>query len=253
MMTLGRVVLALAAIATGVVDIIWKGFEPAHQPIQAFGDNLPGQQIFAYVIAVSLIVGGGAILRPQWIKFGAIVLAVVYAIFAIFWLPRLYTAPHALGWRIDVVISILAGICQQLIVVAAALLLFGRQRGVTAAQWIFGVSSIVFGLAHLLSISASTGLVPKWLPPNQSFWVALTGAAFVLAGIAILTKIRDVPAARLLALMLFIFSLLALLPVLFAYPHSQIAWGSNAYNLAAVASVVIFAASIAGELRGYVD
>jgi len=39
-----------------------------------------------------------------------------------------------------------------------------------------------------------------------NFWAILTGTAFALAGIAILSGILDVLAARLLALMLLVFS-----------------------------------------------
>jgi hypothetical protein len=63
----------------------------------------------------------------------------------------------------------------------------------------------------------------------------------VLAGLAILSGILDALAARLLALMLLIFSALVLAPMVFAYPHNHIAWGGNAYNLAAVGAAWILA------------
>ena len=57
------------------------------------------------------------------------------------------------------------------------------------------------------------------------FWAWLTGIA----------------AARLLALMLLLFSVLVLVPPLFAGSRDQVLWGSNAYNLAAVEAAWIFA------------
>jgi hypothetical protein len=36
-MKIGVVVLGLASIAAGILDLIWGEFESAHQPIQAFG------------------------------------------------------------------------------------------------------------------------------------------------------------------------------------------------------------------------
>lgn len=252
-MNVGVYVYGLAAIAAGVIDIVWGGFEAAHQPIQAFGDDVPGRQILAYVLGAVLVAGGAAVLSRRTARAGSVVLAVVYGIFTIFWLPRLYTAPHFLGFHAGVVSSVLGGVCQQLILLAAAELVYAcaaqraplLQRAVVVARWVFGLSSVDFGLAHLTGISTSAPLVPKWLPPGQEFWVVLTGIAFVLAGIAIVTEILDVAAARLLALMLLAFSALALAPGVVAYPHNQIAWGSNAYNVAAVASVWIFASCIA--------
>jgi uncharacterized membrane protein YphA (DoxX/SURF4 family) len=248
-------VLGLAAIATGIFDIVWRGFESAHQPIQAFGDNVPGRQIFAYVIAALLVAGGAAILRRQTARPGSVALAIVYAIFAIFWLPRFFTAPRVVGYSAGLFIGILGGVCEDLIVVAAALLIYAYaspaagskfERVTGLARWVFGLSAIDFGLAQLTGIAATAAMVPKWIPAGQDFWAILTGIAFILAGIAILTRLLDVLAARLLALMLLVFSALALAPIIVAYPHSQIAWGSNAYNLVAAASVWIFACTIAG-------
>ena len=92
-------------------------------------------------------------------------------------------------------------------------------------------------------------MVPKWMPLGGDFWAILTGIAFVLAGIAILSGILDVLAARLLALMLLVFSVLVLAPGPLAHPHNHVAWGSNAYNLAAVGAAWIFAESIAIRRR----
>ena len=110
-------------------------------------------------------------------------------------------------------------------------------------RWIFGLSSIDFGLQHLTAITAvaNTVFVPAWMPFGQAFWVVLTGTAFVLAGIAIVSRMYDVVAARLLALMFFAFSALTLIPNLVASPHDQTHWGGNAYNIIAVASAWILA------------
>ena len=65
-----------------------------------------------------------------------------------------------------------------------------------------------------------------------------------------LSRILDVLAARLLALMLFVFSVLVLAPAPLARPQDHVAWGSNAYNLAAVGAAAMFAESIAIRRRG---
>ena len=44
---LGIYVYGLSSAAVGIMDFIWGGFDPAHQPIQAFGDHIPGSQILA--------------------------------------------------------------------------------------------------------------------------------------------------------------------------------------------------------------
>ena len=83
------------------------------------------------------------------------------------------------------------------------------------------------------------------MPLGGEFWTIVTGICFVLAGLAILSGIQDVLAARLLALMFLVFNVVALPPFIFAYPKDHTAWGGNAYNLAAVAAAWIVADSIA--------
>ena len=250
---LGIYVCGIATIVAGIFDLLWGDFDSSHQPIQAFGDHIPGLRFLAYITAVWMIVGGAAVLWRRTARAGAAALTVIYFIFAIFWLPRFYTAPHVLGFRIRVYIGVLGGFGTQLIVVAAAALVYaslatdGSSWPHTSriARWIFGLCSIDFGLGHLTYIAEDTVYVPKWMPLGQEFWVVFTGIAFVLAGLAILFGILDVLAARLLALMFFVFNLVALPQFILANPKHHAAWGGSAYNLAAVAAAWILADAMA--------
>jgi uncharacterized membrane protein len=253
---LGIVVYALATIATGAINIAWGAFAAGYEPIQAFGDNIPGRQIMAYVAGVCLVIAGAAILWKRTARAGAIALGILYGIFTIFWLPRLYIAPHFLGHYPAVYIGVLDGVGQQIVLLAAAAIVYAvyspenprlQARTTAITRWMVGLSALDFGLAHLTGIPAVAPLVPKWLPPGQTFWAVLTGIAFALAGIAILVRVLDVLAARLLALMLLIFSVLVLAPQIPAFPHSKDAWDANAFNIAAVAAVWIFAEWLAAR------
>jgi hypothetical protein len=99
----------------------------------------------------------------------------------------------------------------------------------------------------LTDVHDLTGYVPKWMPLGPAFWTIVTGICFVLAGFAILSGILDVLAARLLALMLLVFSVVTLVPKIFAFPHRHDVWGGNAYELAAVAAAWILAESLASH------
>ena len=229
--------VGLASVAAGILDLIWGEFEHSHQPIQAWGDHIPGETLLAYLTAIGLIAGGTAILRRRTERSGAVTLGVIYAIFAAFWLPRLVTAPAILGHHPNVYIGVSAGLFSQLIVAAS---LVGTM---SLTRWTFGLGSTLFGLAHLTDVRNNAFMVPTWMPLGADFWVALTGVAFVLAGVAILTQIQSVLASRLLALMFLVFSVIALAPLPIAHPHDHVAWGANAYNLAAVGATWIFASS----------
>jgi uncharacterized membrane protein YphA (DoxX/SURF4 family) len=257
-MRAGVYVYAAGSIVAGILDLIWGDFENAHQPIQAFGDHIPGREILAYIAAIWLAAGGAAMLWRRTARAGAGALAVIYFIFAVFWLPRFYTAPHFFGFQIPVLIGLLVGVAQQLILIGAAGIVYASfaprnsawlSRAPLAVRSTFGLSSIAFGLAHFTSIRFVSAMVPKWMPLAGGFWAILSGIAFILAGIAILSGILDVLAARLLALMLLVFSVLVLAPGALARSHNHVAWGSNGYNLAAVGAVWIFAESIAARRR----
>jgi uncharacterized membrane protein YphA (DoxX/SURF4 family) len=246
-MRVGVYVYGIASIAAGILDFVWGEFESAHQPIQAWGDHIPGVTIAAYIAAVWLIAGGSAMLWRQSARFGAAALAILYGIFTVFPLPRLYTAPHVFGYRPAVYIGVFVGIGQQLILVVAAAVLYASlsirdslsPRAALIARRIFGLCTVDFGLAHFIAVPIVAPMVPRWLPLGGPVWTVLTGIAFVLAGLAIVSGVLDALAAWLLGLMLLVFSLLVLTPPIFASPHNHVAWGANAYNLTAVGAAWI--------------
>jgi hypothetical protein len=54
-MRVGLTVYGLASAAAGIMDLVWSDFDQAHQPIQAFGDHIPGREISTkFVIALQI-------------------------------------------------------------------------------------------------------------------------------------------------------------------------------------------------------
>jgi uncharacterized membrane protein len=253
----GIYVYGLSSATVGVMDFIWGDFDPAHQPIQAFGDHIPGREILAYITAVWMIAGGAAILWRRSARAGGAALAIIYFVFAIFWLPRFYTAPHYLGFRIPVFIGVSAGFGIELISCVGGALIYASlsthssswPRMILIARWIFGLCAMNFGVNHLDAVADNLFYVPKWMPLGQEFWVLLTGICFVLAGVAILSRIQEVPAARLLALMFLAFNVFSLPQFIFADPKGHAAWGGNAINLAFVGASLIFADAMASRRK----
>ena len=250
---------ALASVAAGAINLVWGDFATDWQPIQAFGDHVAGRAFLAYLTGAWLVVAGAALLLPRTRRAGAAGLAIVYGIFAIFWLPRLYYVPHFFGFNVPRIVGVLDGLGQQLILVAAAVIAYvslttaeevREPAAATLARITFGVCVVIFGGAHFTLPSAAAPLVPHWMPFGGMFWTIVTGTGFILSGIAIVTRWFGAPAARLLALMLAVFSAIVWVPQLFRFTHDQSAWGGNAYNLAAVGAAWIVAGWLAsGNLR----
>ena len=253
----GVYLYGIASAACGVMDLIWRDFDSSHQPIQAFGDNIPGREILAYITAVVMIAGGVAILWRRSARAGGAALAGIYFVFTVFWFPRLYTAPHYLGFRTTVFLGVLAGVGMELIASAAGALVFASletrgsswPRAILITRWIFGLCALDFGLNHLIDVADNLIYVPQWMPVGGKFWVILTGICFVLAGVAILSGIQDVLAARLLALEFLAFNAVALPQFIFAHPNGHAAWGGNAFNLTLVAACWIFADALASRKK----
>jgi uncharacterized membrane protein len=252
----------LATALTGILDIAWGDFDASHQPIQSLGKNFPGQHLLAYFAGVWLVAAGLAILWRRSARMGAAASAIVYLIFMALWLPRYYAGIHALGWRIDVLLGISFGLAQQVFLVAPAAIVYAstaspdsllQQRTAIAARWMLGLPPIVFGLFHLAAIHVFASIVPQWMP-FRDFWAVLTGIAFILAGIAICSRIMDVLALRLLALMLLLFEGLVEIPPIFMRLHNQPTWGAAVYNLTAIGACLIFAEFLARRAnQGRID
>jgi uncharacterized membrane protein len=246
---IGVYLYGLATVAFGILDLIWGQFERSHQPIQSLVEHIPGRQFLAYIAAGWMIAAGLAILWRRSARMGAAASAIIYSIFVACWLLRFYNAIHAVGWRLNIVFSFLFSISQAVLLIVPAVILYvstanddlvSEERTATAARWMLGLPPIFFGLAHLIGIRVFATIVPQWLPFGTA-WAALTGIAFLLAGIAICLGRLDVLAARLLALMFLVFEFLVEIPPVFVRLHSQETWGAAVYNLAAIGALWIFA------------
>jgi len=248
-MRIGVFFYALATVATGILDLVWGKFEASHQPFSSLGQDIPGQQVLACIAGVWLVAAGMAILWRKTARIGALQSAMIYLVFALFWVARLYALTHSLGLRLGVIVFVLGGLAAQMLLVAPAAIVHAataladpvwRERAVVAARWMLGLPPIASGLGHLINLHAYERFFPHWLPFG-SFWIVLTGVAFLLAGSAIASSIRDVLAARLLAMMLLVFEAIVEIPPVFIRPQSQEAWGGAVYNLTAIGACLLFA------------
>lgn len=251
----------VSSALAGMFDMIWGEFEPAHQPIQAWSDHIPGLSMLARIAALWLMLGGLALLIRPAQRTGAAALAILYAIFSFFPLPRVITAPQFLGHQPGVYIGVFITIAQQVILFVAAgvlwMFLGGRSkvsgRAGVLVRLLFGLCCIEFALGHFTGVRVTAAMIPTWIPFSGGLWAVLTGIAFLLAGIAIIAGIWDGLAARLLAVMLLVFSIVVLAPRVMAHPHDLVTWGSSAYNLTAVAAAWVLSVWLR-EVRGeYVE
>ena len=228
---LGRHILGLAAVAFGILTLVWHDFN-GWQQIRALG-NVPHREILVYLSAAIQIFGGLAIQWPATLRAGAIALGSIYLIFALLWVPFIVAEP--------LVYDRWGNFFEQFSLVSGALIVYAlfspsnSQQSTELARFgyiFFGICVISFTLEQLFYLSGTATFVPKWIPPGQMFWAITTTIALALAAIALLSGSFALLASRLLTVMLVGFGLLVWLPAPFVDPHKIISWTGNAQNWA---------------------
>jgi uncharacterized membrane protein YphA (DoxX/SURF4 family) len=228
---LGRRVYGLAAVAFGIITLVWHDFN-SWQQIRALG-NVPHREILVYIAAVIEIFGGVAIQWNRTARVGAFALGSLYLIFALLWVPHIVADP--------LVFDRWGSFFEQFSLVSGALIVYASlspgnsERSATAARFgyiFFGICVISFTLEQLFYLSGTASFVPRWIPPGQMFWAITTTIALALAAIALLSGRSALLASRLLTAMLIGFGLLVWLPAPFVDPHKIFSWAGNAQNWA---------------------
>ncbi len=238
--SLGRYVYGLAAIAFGICAFAFHDIN-TWQQVRALA-HAPQREMLTYIVATIEIVGGAAILWPRKARAGAVAVGVVYFVFALLGLPAIIAHP--------LVYNGYGNFFEQFSLAVPALIVYAYSGSIAPArteQWArigyyaFAVCLISFALEQLFYLSATASLVPKWIPPGQTFWAIATTAAFALAGIALLTGFMARLAARLTTVMLVGFGLLVWVPALVAAPRSFENWSEaiETFAIAASAWVVV--------------
>jgi hypothetical protein len=237
---LGRHVYGLAAVAFGVITLVWHDFN-GWQQIRPLG-NVPHREILVYLAVAIELFGGVAIQWRKTARAGAFALGTLYLIFALLWVPHIVATPQVYDrW---------GNFFEQFSLVSGALIVYASVRqddwgqAARAAQVgyiCFSICVVSFTLEQLFYLSGTASFVPKWIPPGQMFWAATTTIALALAAIALLSRHSALLASRLLTAMLIGFGLLVWLPAPFADSHQLINWAGNAQNLAITGAAWIVA------------
>jgi uncharacterized membrane protein YphA (DoxX/SURF4 family) len=238
---LGRYVYGIAAIAFGVIALLWHDFNAPWQQIRTLG-NVSHREILVYLAAAIFLFGGIAIQWRRTARAGALALGVIYLFFALMWVPIIAAEPK--------VYDRYGNFFEQFSLVSGALVVyatFAPNNSKSAARlarlgyFCFAICVVSFTLEQLFYLSGTASFVPKWIPPGQMFWAVATTTFFALAAIALFSGRSALLASRLLTAMLVGFALLVWLPAPFADPHKLISWAGNAQNLAITGAAWIVA------------
>jgi hypothetical protein len=237
-----RLVFGASAVLFGIILGMWhdaETWQSLHRILR-----LPMGDVIGDVLMVALIVGGILLIATRAVRIGAGIGVVLFAIFSIACIPGMFAAPK--------IFAQYGSFFEQFSILSGAIALYAAHeldasRSATLrtiARIGYGLSVVSFTLMQALYFAVTAGFVPKWIPPNQTFWAGLTTVAFALAAIAILLNIRAPLALALTAIMIAIFGLLVWVPELIAHPQSHNNWSEFAlkYMIMAAAWVTMSAA-----------
>jgi uncharacterized membrane protein YphA (DoxX/SURF4 family) len=246
MITVGRHVYGIGAVALGSVELAFGAFSADWVPVHP---ALPGYHLLLYGSAGLLILGGLVAQVPRIAAIGALALALFFAGWTLVLL-----LPHALAdpatwvsWQ---------GAAENVAMALGGVLAFAGTSGegetkalavARAARLAFGLCLLVFGISHFVYAGFTAALVPAWLPPSQLFWAYATGVAQLAAGLAMLSGVKARLAAILLTAMYVGFGLLVHLPSIIANPASHENWAENAINLLLIGAAWTLADSLAAR------
>jgi hypothetical protein len=233
---LGRLVFGVAALAFGLIALVWHGYNDWHPP-----------RYLIYAAAAALIFGGAAIPFRRSAKTGAVVLGAVYLVFALLCVSGIVAKPQIYNsW---------GNFFEQFSLVTGAAIVYSHLSSAWSREIVnrigrilLGICTASFALEQAFYLGATANLVPKWLPPGQMFWAVATTVLFALAAVALLTNRMALLATRLLTMMLVIFGLIVWAPVLLSDPHNHTNWSETAETFA-IAGTAWILADLLGEHR----
>ena len=233
---LGRHLLGVASLASGLITLAWHDYNDSHQ-----------LRYLVYAASVALIFGGAAFQFRRTAKMGAAILVAAYFVFALLCLPGIVAAPRIYNsWgNFFEQFSLLAG---AMIVYARVLSACSPKTLSRIGRILLGICAASFTLEQAFYLHATADLVPKWVPPSQMFWAVATTVLFALAAVALLANRIALLATRLLTIMLVSFGLLVWVPLLFSDPHSHTNWSETAETFA-IAGATWILADLLGEHR----
>lgn len=245
-------VFAATMIALGILGLVKGEYVSLWQPLPN------GAPALAYVCAVvSLTSGIGLLWRRTATGASRVLLSYLLLWFLLVRVPGILRASNVETWWAASQIAVMAA--------AAWLLYLGlatdwdkRRLGIAVgnralriARGLFGMALVPFGVAHFVYPKPTAALIPGWLPWHLA-WTYLTGAAFIIAGLAVLLSVSARLAAALSALQIALFTLLVWVPVVAARSRKASDWSEFVISATLAVGAWVVAESYRGRPRGCV-
>ena len=210
----GRSLLQIGLFSLGVVSIVFHDFLMNWEPVPTW---VPARAVLAVLSGVILVAAAAGLSIPRVSSTASRVLF----IYLLFWVlllkvPKVVMGPLVEGYWLGLgEISVVAIACWYVFT--------DGKRDPRLARILVGLALIPVGLSHFFYFQQSLGFVPKWLPARP-FFVVLSAAGHVAAGLGILFNVVPYLAALMEAAMIMAFTLLVWLPGIVGAPTERLQW-----------------------------
>ncbi len=221
-------------LGLGVLGLIDRTFPPIWSGVPV---TFPAREALVYLCAaVALGTGVGLLVERSALTAARVLLGYLAMWMLFFRVPIVVRNPTSSGvwWAVG----------STGVMIAAVWSLVARDARLRIARVMFGLGLIPFGIAHFTFWDRTVSLVPTWLPWHSA-WAALTGAAFVVAGSAIVAGVYARLASTLVVAQLIGFTLLVWAPIILAHPSAS-DWGEFVESVTLIAGACAVADSFHG-------
>jgi len=225
---ISHVVFAVVLIGWGILGLVKGDFAPGWQPVP---ESMPARVALIYLSAAVCLVAGLGLFWRRTAAFAARLLFGVLLLWLVLLrVPWMFVAFGVGTWWSASSTAVITASAWILYASVADewdrshLGFFVGNNGVRIARALFGLGLIPFGLAHFLYLESTAPVVPAWLPWHV-FWAYFTGAAFIVAGVAMILGLFGRLAAALITLQIALFTLLIWVPRSLTGDLNAFQWG----------------------------
>lgn len=241
---------AVTMAGLGILGLIQGHFTPTWAGVS---QSFPARLALVYLSAgISLLAGLGLLWRRTALIAARVLLGAFLLWLVAFRLPIVARAPTDSGawWATGDTAAMAAAAWVLFVWFAGApdrerLRFATGESGLRIARVLYGLGLIPIGIAHFTFLERTVSLVPAWLPWHTA-WAYFTGAAFIAAGLGVLTGVYARLAATLSALEMGLFILLVWVPIDVMGHPSAMDWAETVGSWVLMAAAWIVADSYRG-------
>ncbi|RRB15456.1 hypothetical protein [Larkinella knui] len=220
--TAGRILFAVAIASLGIEHLVRGNFPAALFPFPA---HFPGRFVVVMALGIAFLMAGLSIGLLRKAAITAFGLGVLFLLLTLYLhVPALI--PHLFNGQVWTIIAELmafsggAFYASGLLPESLSTPQHYRFDRITAGQFLFAVSLVIFGILHFIYARYIATLIPSWIAAPL-FWAYFVGVAFIGTAISLSLNWQRNLSSLLLGTMFLLWVLVLHAPRVVGHPHAE--------------------------------